>query len=366
MKILNAFNMAQDAYHVTKAMRHMGIEADLLVFSDKAAKFSDPRWEDPEASKSPWIKTFKKDRFVSDKINVLKIMSLMNKYDVVFCHVPSSLYAQFVHRAYVPYDAGLIRYLPHSKRMQIYPKKIYSDIRLHMLLLSYRRAKRVLYTNPDTTPFFRLAGIDESRLRFVPFFIDTERYKPVEIRQQHDGLVFFAPARHKWSEKGNDVLLKAYAKYDKEFNDTTLILAEWGLDVERSKTLVHELQIHSVKFVPVMNKPNLIRMYQNSNVVFDQFILGSYGTAAPEAMACGVPVVIYLSQWHEKCYGEAAPTVNACNSEQIYDAMVRLRDASYRQQLGKLSREYVLKHHSAEKVVKTHMIVAEEVAGGKR
>src|SRR3990172_9112196 len=102
---------------------------------------------------APWIKRF----YLGDKsgraTRLATLFKLMRDYDVVFCHVPSSLYVQFFRVPYVPYDAGLIRYLPHSKRISIPGEQtIYSKVRLQLLARSYQRAARLLFTNPDTYP----------------------------------------------------------------------------------------------------------------------------------------------------------------------------------------------------------------------
>jgi hypothetical protein len=44
--------------------------------------------------------------------------------------------------------------------------------------------------------------------------------------------------------------------------------------------------------------------------------------------------------------------------------MERLREPSLREELGRKGREYVLKHHNADKVVKIHLQVAKEIFEG--
>src|SRR3989304_6369954 len=66
LKILHMFNMAQDAYHVAKAMRDMGLNADILIpilnvkssTIDRNSTIADPAWENPQIKDAPWIKRF--------------------------------------------------------------------------------------------------------------------------------------------------------------------------------------------------------------------------------------------------------------------------------------------------------------------
>lgn len=365
--------MAQDAYHVTKAMRDFGLDADLLIpmlgvkssTLDRDSTIADPAWEDPRMKDAPWIRRFYLGGKAGRATRLATLFRLMREYDVVFCHTPSSLYAQFFRVPYVPYDAGLIRYLHHSKRIPIPGEQtVYSKVRLQLLARSYQRAARLLFTNPDTYPFFNLLKIGDDRLRFVPFLIDCERYKPVEQKDAHEGLVFFSPARHVWSEKGSWKMLKAYKEYEKRHDDTKLVLIRWGRDLKQSLDLIKSLRIKTVEFRELVPKPHLIKYYQDADVVLDQFVLGSYGTATPEAMACGAPVITYLNPLHERCYGEPAPVMNSFTVKEIYAAMERLREPSLREEMGRKGREYVLKHHNADKVVKIHLQVAKEIFEG--
>lgn len=356
MKILNAFNMAQDAYHVTKAMRDRGLDADLLVNLSSGDDYSDPNWELSGSSSVDWVKNIPVGRLKS-----LKLYSMFRDYDVVFCHVPSSLYAQFMPDVrWIPYDAGLIRYLNHSKQSPTYDKNtFYRNLRMHLLTRSYQKAKVILFTNPDTEPLFNLLGCRE-KLRFVPFVIDTDRYSPKKFEPNNPPL-FFSPTRHSWSEKGNDLLIFAFAKF-LHYRESLLNLTDWGPDINRSKDLISKLGIgNCVKWLSPCNKLNLIERYRSADMVLDQFVLGSYGTSVPEAMACGKPVATYLSFYHRACFGEFPPIFNCNTVEGILDAMMQGRSESLCKEIGKKAREYVKYYHDGQKVVDIHLKAAEEV-----
>jgi len=100
-----------------------------------------------------------------------------------------------------------------------------------------------------------------------------------------------------------------------------------------------------VEWVQPYSKPALIRAYNEADVVFDQFILGSGGTTMFEAMSCEVPVVIYLNEWNKKCFGEMPPIVNARTAGEIYESMVLLSsDRKIRKEIGIKERKFVLKY----------------------
>jgi glycosyltransferase involved in cell wall biosynthesis len=145
-------------------------------------------------------------------------------------------------------------------------------------------------------------------------------------------------------------------------------MCEWGPDLYETKALVKKLDIEkSVMWLPLMSKPRLIKWYNLSTVVADQFILGSYGTTAPEAMACGKPVIMYLSEKHNlRAFGELPPVLNAKKKDDILKNMLMCTDSKFRSSIGRLSREWVEKHHSPEVVINRHIFLMSKVIQGVR
>jgi glycosyltransferase involved in cell wall biosynthesis len=142
-------------------------------------------------------------------------------------------------------------------------------------------------------------------------------------------------------------------------------MMNWGTseDINQSRRLVQELQIdRNVEWLDPVSKPRLIQLYNRSDAVFDQFMVGSYGTTAIEAMACARPVVMYLEKyWNTKCYGEVAPVLNAQTADEIFGAMVALTDERYRQKVGLDARNYVVRHHGPEVIAEKYMQLYREV-----
>jgi len=162
-------------------------------------------------------------------------------------------------------------------------------------------------------------------------------------------------------------LLRAFGEFIEHGYKAKLVMVDWGTleDTELSKELVRRLGIEKhVEWLSPLSKPRLIEFYNRSDAVFDQFILGSYGTTAPEAMSCEKPVVMYLDRyWNEKCYGEIAPVLNVSAADEIFNAMVALTDSGLRRNCGEAGRRYVIEHHSPESVVEKYVQLYEEVLG---
>lgn len=88
------------------------------------------------------------------------------------------------------------------------------------------------------------------------------------------------------------------------------------------------------------------------DIFIDQLIAGSHGSAAVEAMSFGKPVVCYINEVIGKDYPIELPIVNA-NPGNIYDILEQLiLNRENLNIIGKKSRYYVEKYHSAQKNAK--------------
>jgi len=378
--------MAQDAYNVTKAMRARGIRADLLITSKERSAFSMPLWEDGDLSRKAfgdpmnpnneavnkysmpdWIKIVRvrSDFTMLSAADLLaKLLFIFRRYNIIFAHVPGSMYAMLLRCNYVPYDAGLIRYLPFSEnRLPPYRQRTYVSIAYEMLKKSYENAPMILFTNPDTLRIFKEAKL---RVRFVPFAIPCDKYSPKPKKglfKEHYP-VFFMPSRHHWREKGTDRVINAFSRFAKRDRTSLLVMVDWGTNITESKELVRKLAIPSrnIRFVQPMPKKDLIDMYNEADVVLDQFTLGSWGTATPEAMACEKPVIMYYdAKVINECFGSLPPILNARTTDEIYQRMIECRDPEARRKVGVASRTWVKRTHDPSLVVDIHIATAKEV-----
>jgi len=230
----------------------------------------------------------------------------------------------------------------------------------------YRHASRIIFTNVDTYEMFLQQGYDPERLEFSPFAIDTDQYSPgrshLGLSVDHDFMVF-SPARHEWQEKGNDRLIKAFSSLLKTSPKALLVMVEWGSDLVRSKNLVASLGIErSVSWESLMNKKRLIEWYRLADVVADQFVLGAYGTTAPEAMSCAKPVLMYVEdRYFQRWHGSLPPILSARSVDGIHEMLEKLKDPAFRSEVGRKGRDWVLKEHRLTTVAQTQLKIYHEV-----
>ena len=363
--------MANDAYNIVKYMRAVGMDVDLIL-NKQDFGMSFPQWEDglfrgnvdpyqvdkgaleTLDSLQTWIRVWDQDRFgpgvIGRAAKRVDLFRLLKDYDIIEAHVPAAIYAQFLNVPYIVYDAGWIRCFPSSD--QPWDK---------LARRGYMKACAVLVTNPDTFWIFdKLPFV--TRTVFMPFVIDLDIYRPLRTTQRSQfecDLLLFAPSRQSWKEKGNEKLLLGYSKFLKSCNPhfrPLLVMVDWGPDAERSKTLAMDLTLSEhVQFIKPVHKRELVQYYNAADAILDQFTLGSYGTAAPEAMACEKPVIMYYSEKaFRRTFGELPPLLNAYNPEDIEKQLTQCVDHSFRMEIGKKSRQWVEKHHGWRLVVEKH------------
>ena len=349
MKVVHVLNLANNAYHIVKALRRNGFDSDLIISS---ADFGMglPMWEELELQEDPyninfreliekfdipeWMKIWWNDELSSKPFMVPDLFRLTKEYDLLHLHPPSPLYLQFSGKAYIVHEAGWIRRLATLNTSK---EKLGRR--------SYAHAECIVMTNPDT--YSLLNRLEYKREIFIPFVVDPDKYKPVET-EKHEELLFFHPTRQIWDVKGNYYLIQAFAQFIKKGWKAKLRMVDWGFeeDVARTKKLLTRLRLDPyIEWVSPYSKPQLIKVYSECDAVFDQFLLGSGGTICYEAMACKAPVVIYLNHWNEKCFGEMPPVVNVQTVDEIYNAMTFLTDPNFRRKVGERERSFVLRHN---------------------
>lgn len=384
MRILILGNMANDGYAVAKELRKIDVDVDLGINSSDFG-MALPEWEegnitgkvDPYSLKRDdvknswnppaWIRYFDFLNSLPLKNHVLAkvkarfdVLKMMREYDVVETHVPWAIYSQFSGVPYVVYDAGWIRYFPYGK-----------NIRDKLARRGYAKAKKIIMTNPDTFEISdNLPYMKKDRIHFIPFAIDPNKYKPLDMTElrskyaKENDILLFCPARQIWREKGNDKMIKAFARFTKVHENSKFVMVDWSEDAEKSKDLVKSAGISDkVVWIKPVPKNQLIQYYNASDIVLDQFVVGSWGTSTPEAMACGKPVLMfYKKNFILRAFNEEPPIINSYTEEEIFSNLVKLgKDTELRKDLGEKSRQWVMKTHSPELVATKHLEVLKAV-----
>jgi glycosyltransferase involved in cell wall biosynthesis len=287
---------------------------------------------------------------------------LFARYDVVQLYGahPALLALPSPPVPYVAFEHGTMREVPFEDAW-----------RGRLLGLGYHLSAKVIITNPDVPEQARILGLAESDYTFVPHPLDETKYTTGQSKLRREleaegfDFVLLCPSRHDWHVKGTDRLLHGFVEFVRSTRPkAVLILFDWGQEVERSRKLVQELDINeNIRWSPPMPKLRLIDAYRGADVVLDQFLIGTFGAVAPEAMACGCPVVMAFDpQLHRWCFPVMPPVVDARTPEQIHDELSRLAaDEEARRALGASGRGWVERHHGWRLITERQVAIYEEV-----
>jgi glycosyltransferase involved in cell wall biosynthesis len=272
-------------------------------------------------------------------------------HDVVFTYVLSPIYGMLYGRKpQVSVEIGTMRDIAFG-----------TSVVASLLWPAYRFSDHVVITNPDNRDLADAAGLES--YSFCPHPLDDRMFAPgEEVELRRDLLaryrvraLLFAPARQNWRIKGNDKLIRAFARLRRAGIDAALLAPAWGQEVARSQALARELGVADyVAWLPPMPEPLLARHYRAVDLVCDQFQLGVFGLITPKAMACGMPVLTsYEPRHHAWCFGEDPPLARCSSEEDIVAAATTLlSDEHRRRTLGAAARAWVDAHHSPRVVVR--------------
>ena len=280
------------------------------------------------------------------------LQDLFRSYDLVQAYSTDPILALVAGASpYIAFEHGTMREIPfeHSWLGRL-------------LTLAYRRAAAVVITNPDVLDQARRLGIEN--YVFIPHPLDERKYTPgptpLRAKLEADGadFILLCPSRHDWNIKGTERMLQAFALFVAERPNALLLLSDWGLEVDRSRALISRLGIdRNVRWVDPLPKLQLIEAYRAADVVLDQFLIGTFGAVAPEAMSCGTPVVMaFDAEHHRWCFPALPPVVDARTPEEIRSALQRLaEDPAERARLARAGRAWVEEHHSSRMVVERQL-----------
>jgi glycosyltransferase involved in cell wall biosynthesis len=182
------------------------------------------------------------------------------------------------------------------------------------------------------------------RLMLAHFSIDTDLWKPLEKELPTSQTLRILHAPNHRNIKGTKYFIEAVNQLKEEGCDVELVIME---------RMPNEKVREAIATV---------------DVVADQLIIGWYAMFALEAMAMAKPVLCYLRSDFEQLYifaelveqGEI-PIIN-CSIENVKDKIRQLtQDKAKLLEIGKRSREFVIKHHSIESVGKTFAEINQKI-----
>jgi len=284
------------------------------------------------------------------KFDIIKKMR-NKKYDIIQAYVELPIFAYLARKPFIVYTQGSdLRELAFS-----------NSIRGWLLRRAYRKSKLVMLGQPDHLPLTKKLKLKNVIFLPAPWI---PKQKLIKKNKNHsNSFVIFHPSSLNWRLKGNDILIRGFAKFIKNNRDSLLLLVARGPDLNKTKELIKSLDIESnIKFLNTLSQDEMSNYYSQSDVVADQFIIGSMGGISLEAMYAGKPLLTFINEeLHEKLYPKSPPILIASNSEGVTSQLEKLQDKELRLNLGKEGRKWVLENHSPELISRKLLIIYESI-----
>ncbi len=171
----------------------------------------------------------------------------------------------------------------------------------------------------------------------------------VDTLPRYDGIWLYPFDLTDWKpippRQNPEVIKVVHASNHRKYKGTRFLIAA----IEELKSEGYPVDLTLVERMP--NK-EAKKIYEQADIIADQFIGGAYAQFAMEGMALGKPVLCYLREDLFNLHPEWAecPIVNT-NPDNIKEQLIRLmKDAKLRQELGQRGVEYVRKYHSLEAI----------------
>ena len=282
---------------------------------------------------------------------------LFRQYDLVTGYATDGIYPMLDGTVpYIAYEHGTIRNIPFEPTTQG-----------RLCALTYRKSNVAFITNCDNN--VAAEKLEIPNFKWVPHPINDDSHPTTdpnrvrrEVREKlQSDFVIFHPSRHHWSasrdtswDKGNDILIEGFAQFVREVNPRAgAVFVEWGLTLAGSKDLIAKHGIEkNVLWIDPQPTPRMNAYIQASDVLADQFCIGTFGGIMPKGLLFGTPNLIYLDEAvHKWCLPEFPPILNTRTPDDVLAALKHLyTDPAYAKQLADSGRDWYAKYHSSRVV----------------
>jgi glycosyltransferase involved in cell wall biosynthesis len=300
------------------------------------------------------------------KIQVLTFLifnvwySLVKFRDVDLVHVqwpiPNGLGALFLKKLFgVPYINT------------IYGEEVYLAKRYHMqfaLRWLVNNSSKTVAISSATIKACVDAGMDEDKLEVIPFGVDTEFFRPIDVPKTDD-LFQVLSVGYLIERKGHEYLIKAMKEIVIQRDDVRLKIVGSGPLEEKLKKFIQDLGLNNfVKIIKNVSDDDLLRLYNSSDVFVLPAVVDSQGNTEGlgvvllEAMACGIPVIgsniggipdIIQDR-------QTGLLVREKDVLELFQSLnMLIKNPSYREKLATKGYDQVSEKFSWEKVVETYL-----------
>lgn len=186
----------------------------------------------------------------------------------------------------------------------------------------------------------------DKSIEITPFGVDIDLFKPRDSSKKNESdKLIIGTIKAFEKQYGIEYLVKAFSLLSKKYENIYLELGGSGSKQRELEELTRSLGIEErVKFLGFMQQREVIEALNRFDIAVFPSIFESFGVAAVEAQACGVPVIVSNAEGLKEatCPGRSSILVSKENTEQLAEAMQELiTNEKLRENMGKFGRVFV-------------------------
>ena len=245
----------------------------------------------------------------------------------------------------------------------------------------YSRVDAVLPNTPQYVKYVTSMGVAESKVKWLPFPIDTELFRPSvdcsEVRQkwglfESDQVIVFIGTLFEFS--GLDTFIPQFPKVIKEIPEAKLLIVGDGPQRVKLERIITELglerQVIITGFQPYQTMPQYINL---ATICINPFLISAitmniFPAKIVQYIACGkATVATALPGITTLLPGESHGVVYATSAADMAKEVISLLKSTERQQaLGHAGLNHVRRNYSYQKIAHQLETILEEAIKEKR
>ena len=225
---------------------------------------------------------------------------------------------------------------------------------LHRLLLRYSLSRAKLLFSTSRAMAKETRKYTRKAIKITPFGVDTELFTP-DKRSRGDDKSFVIGTVKKLEPKyGIDVLLKAAAILREKLPELRIVIAGNGVNEKEYHQMAEELGLGDIiRWTGFIPQEEAAKLWADLDAAVIPSVLESesFGVAAVEAEASGVPVVIsdVPGLMEATRPGYTSVVVPRKDPEKLAEALLRLaEDEELRRKLGRNGRRFAVRRYSLD------------------
>lgn len=190
----------------------------------------------------------------------------------------------------------------------------------------------------------------DKNIEITPFGVDIEIFKPQENRVKSSERIIIGTIKAFEKPYGIEYLIRAFAELSKKYKNIYLELGGKGSQQGSYEALVKELGIEGrVKFLGFISSKEVVKAFNRFHIAVFPSIFESFGVAAVEAQACGIPLIISdaAGLMEAASPGRSSILVEKENVQQLEEAMEKLINSEkLRNEMGNFGRIFVEENYN--------------------